>query len=107
MQVPGGIGLVARFQALDGVLAYRLQHAEPRFFIGLAFSRNLQEVLIEQHLQEVEYVGLKIGMGVAYSLHRRESATPNEYAQPGEQKLFLRGQQVVAPGYGVSQRLVA
>ena len=75
------IGLGPLYEAIERVLADRLQHPE-------AVASVAKEALVDERLEDVE-------VGVAHVFGRLQGAAAGEDGQPGEQPLLLAGEEVV------------
>ena len=78
----------------------RLEHAQAQLTVGGA--HRSQQVLGHQRIDQVEDLAL-----VADGCRRLEAAAADEDRQAAKQRLLVRLEQVVAPGDGVAQRLLA
>ena len=100
-------------EAIEGELAQRLQQAQPgscaRRLTGPRVRLDLapDEAVVDQRLQTVEGLDRQPATGRADGDGRLDGAAPGEDGQAPEQGPLVHGQQVVAPGDGRFQRLVA
>ena len=104
MPAPRPVKVVVGFQAFEGILADRLEHAQAGLTVGALGHRDQADVMqLGDKLQ-------RIGIGVAGHGHRGERvkvASPGEDAHPAEHLGRVRGQQVIAPGHEIPQGLLA
>jgi hypothetical protein len=90
---PQFVSLSGVLESLERELADRLQHPE-------AAVPEPDEALVDERLEHVQ-------IGAADGLRCFESAAAGEHGQAGEESLLLFGQELVAPGDGRPQRLLA
>jgi hypothetical protein len=103
--LPDELQLVALLESLEGELADRGQAAEPR--LASAGLGAQDEALVDQGGQGIEDLDAERAIGIADRLGRLQRPAAHEHGQAPEQRLLGRREQVVAPGDGAAQRLVA
>src|SRR5919197_5158399 len=86
---PDRVDLARARQALEGVLPDDLEHREPRLAVGLPLPH---QALVDERCKSLEDAAVTAADG----LGRLESAAPGEDAEPGEELLRIRLEQVVA-----------
>src|SRR5919197_1511689 len=91
------LGFPGLLQPLRRELADRLQHPIARTEFGVT---SAQQALVEQRLQ-------RVGVGLADRLGGRVRAAADEYCQPAEEPALLLLEQVVRPGDGGPEGLLA
>src|SRR6266567_2846577 len=92
-------------QTFQPILTNGLKHAEawiPSFLLCL-----LHEALVDQRGNRMQHISLVIASTLTYRLYRFQCAATDEDREPPEEPLLFALQQVVAPGDGVAQRLLA
>src|SRR5215217_9010864 len=99
--------LAAHLQALQGILAYCLQHGEARFSGTVARRRLLrpQQTLVKEARQTLDRSPLFLSSSVVtplseappYVLRRLHRKPAGEDGQTAEQRLLLDAQEIMAP----------
>ena len=92
-------------QALLPILADRLEQDEAGFFLPLLHCL-VHQVLVEEGGHALQHVHRLITERLADGLDRFQRKAADEGGELLEETLFLRRQQVVAPGNRVAQRLL-
>ena len=103
---PGAVQFTRLPEALERVLADRLEHAHPRLAVGALGHRGQADV--EQLGGLLQRVSPR-SPAVICDRDRRQRiqvAAPGEHPRPPEHLRKVRGQQVIAPGDGVPQSLL-
>ena len=96
------IGVLAGIgQALDGILADRFKHREPR----LGPFGSPEEAVVDERCEPVQYI--RVEPLRADLLGHVERASTGERAEPREETAFGFVQEIVAPSDGRSQRSVS
>src|SRR5215471_4722902 len=106
MLAPDGNGIIFSGQAFEGELADRLQHADTRLTVS-AFCDG-DQAGVEQLTDPRQWVGRGLGWLTAQGDRRKslKITASSEHADAPEYDLKVWAQQVIAPGDGVSQRLL-
>ena len=84
-------------QALEPILADRLEQDEAGLFLPLLHCL-LHQVLVEEGGHALQHVHRLITERLADDLDRFQRTATNEDGELSEEALFLRRQQVIAPG---------
>src|SRR5215218_10730701 len=103
--MPSFLLFSVRFEPLQGVFSYRLQH--PEATLAVLRLRPVQEALVHERRQKVEYLLRKVFPLVAHRLRRFERTATREDREPPEEQPLFRSQQIVAPPDGVPEGLLA
>src|SRR5689334_16827812 len=90
---PALLGLFACLQALQRILAYRLEHREAAFLLiaGAARTRAPQQALLKQGQHSVR------STRPAHRLGSLKRPAPHEHSQPRQELLLLLFKEPVAP----------
>src|SRR5215210_3562320 len=97
--------LAARLELLYGILADRLQHPEARLTVRAVLLT--EQALGGQRRHPVQDVRPEGAFGVADRLDCLQRAAAHEDRQASVQRLLLGAEQVIAPGDGVAEGLLA
>ncbi|CAN5583583.1 hypothetical protein BH24CHL9_BH24CHL9_03660 [soil metagenome] len=98
-------GLGGLLEALQGVLADGRQHPEAR--VGVIRAVHPEQALLGQGEESVKDVAAEVLRRTADGLDLRERRASRDDREPLEQASVRRVQQVVAPGDGAAQGLLA
>ena len=105
MAVPGRRLLAASRQLITGKLADGLQHRKAG--LGARWFFPADQVLVQQRTDPVQGVGPEVNQSAGDGLRRLEREATGEDRQVAEERLLVRGQQVVTPGDRVAHRALA
>src|SRR5437899_2530438 len=104
MASPQRCSLNMLYQLAPCILPDRRQHMEPRLVVR---PRDLsQETLVEKRRQAIQHARRCIGLCLTDRLGGFQRAATDEDAQPAEQPLLWRVEQVIAPRDCRTQRLL-
>jgi len=105
MGVLGGPRLAALGEALQGILADRLQHGEAQ--LAACARAALDQLLVEKRVQRVQQRGGERAHRVAQRLRGLEGPASGEDSQPAKEQLLAEVEQAIAPLDGGAQRALA
>ena len=100
------VGLAPLSELLQRVLANRLEHRESD--VAVEVFADPQQALFRESLQSAEHVERQVVVGdPADGVGRVDRTAAGEHAEPREQRLVIRIEEVMAPVDGAAQRSLA
>src|SRR5262245_56742993 len=100
------LGLTARFELFERKLPDDMEHPKSRLAV---FFTLVHQALVHQPPESIQQVHGKWFGSIRCDTHRlrriKRTAT-YKHRQPAEQSLFLQSEQIIAPGEGVTHRLL-